>query len=96
MRPPDSSEGGARHRYRPTAADAAAAKPHEVRPHGATPLTIARAAVPWHRLVVVEREQARLRRVRQLQRSLQARRDAWDRAGAALAAAWLAEAQGAA
>lgn len=39
---------------------------------------------------------ARRRRVRQLERSLQARRDAGDRAGVALAAAWLAEARGAA
>lgn len=47
-------------------------------------------------LIHRERAQRRARHIRQLGQSLQQRRDAGDREGAALAAAWLAELRGAA
>lgn len=100
MRPPDSSGGASpAQESRPTSAtaDVAAAKPHEVRRHAPTPADVARATTPWHRLAQLERQRARVQRVRQVERAVQARRDAGDRDGVALAAAWLlAEARGAA
>ncbi len=51
----------------------------------------------WDGLAAVERERAQVRRVQQLKRSLQARRDAGAQEGVALSSAWLlAETRGAA
>lgn len=61
---------------------------------GATPPAPRHAA--WAGLAELERQRARAQRVRQLERSLQARRDAGDREGSALALAWLQAEWGAA
>ncbi len=92
MRPSNVRRGGPLDKSRPVlAADAAT---QQVQRQVATPATVARAAARWHRLAELERLRAQAQRVRQLERSLQARRDAGDREGSALAAAWFAEARG--
>ncbi len=95
---PGNSEGGPRHRDRPTAENAAAAK-LQVRPDGAmwTPVPGPTPRLDAFNLAAqAGRERQRRRLTAQLERAVAQRRSAGDVDGERLAAAWLEDERSAA